>query len=348
MRERVNQKMNGIRHALAICTIAFLANIAAGDAVQSNGTLRMALDLADGSRIVGTPAFSSIPFQSAYAKTDIRLEQILQIAIGADHETVSLETTDGDVLTGVLNMGSVELTTLFGKVSAGMGNVRGMQFRANAGFALPANLKEDLVLHYTFDKDENGRVTDESGKNNTGQVQGASWVRQGNRGGVMQFDGVDDHIIVADSDSLDMRSLTLAAWICVADIPSGNKRGGGMIMEKRPHDACWKLIHYDSGRLQLTGGSAHNEPSARGLIVPGKWIHIVATISESQGVLYLNGSQVHAAPVTPLLPTSGEICIGMGRNLHPSDDHFKGFMDDIMIFNRALSADEVNTLYKSR
>jgi MSHA biogenesis protein MshQ len=86
----------------------------------------------------------------------------------------------------------------------------------------------------------------------------------------------------------------------------------------------------------------------RGAMATGTWLHVAATLSATQGVIYINGDKFHVSPVTPVKVSRGKVQIGMGHYRHPSDDEFTGFMDDIMIFNRALSADEVNTLYRSR
>ncbi len=205
-------------------------------------------------------------------------------------------------------------------------------------------VNDGRVLHFSFDSNENEQCTDASGKGNNGKVQGSTWVRQGHRGGGMKFDGVDDQILVPNNTSFDMTSVTLAAWICPENIEKGNN----MIMEKRPHDGCWELMHYDLGRLLVRGSSSLTEGSERKTIKAGKWVHVVATISGAEGQIYLDGKKVKTTPVTPLRATSGDVLIGAGRCWSRSDDQFTGIMDDVMIFNRAFSASEVLQLYNAQ
>ncbi|MFZ4397761.1 MAG: LamG domain-containing protein [Kiritimatiellia bacterium] len=308
---------------------------------QTSEVLRVMLDLEDGSRVIGTPACSSFPLQTSYAKVEVPLARIAQVSFLADHETVSVQLVNGDLLTGVLNRTPLELTTLFGKAAVPMNQIRSLQISAGVGFVLPPQLKKNLVLHFAFDKDEKERVIDASEKKNDGQVRGATWLRQGHRGGAMQFDGVANHIFVANSDSLVMPNLTLSAWICPADLAKANN----MIMEKRPHDGCWELMHFDQGRMLLRGASPATQCTEQGVIEAGKWMHVVGTINGAQGVIYVNGVRVQITPVVPVPVTSGEVLIGAGRSWSNADDQFKGLLDDVMIFDRALSGEEVRQLY---
>jgi hypothetical protein len=85
---------------------------------------RLELDLADGSLIVGTPIIATVPVRTSYAKMDIPLAQIQTIKMGDDHETVFVDLQNGDKLTGVITLGPIELTTVFGKVAVGIEHIR--------------------------------------------------------------------------------------------------------------------------------------------------------------------------------------------------------------------------------
>ena len=74
--------------------------------------LRLAIDLVDGSRIIGVPKIKSIPVQTSYAKMDIPLEQITSIHIRDDHEMASIDLLNGDKLKGVLDLKPLELEKL--------------------------------------------------------------------------------------------------------------------------------------------------------------------------------------------------------------------------------------------
>jgi hypothetical protein len=131
---------------------------------------------------------------------------------------------------------------------------------------------------------------------------------------------VDDHVVAPDSNILDMTNLSLAAWIFVPDYSQDNSRSGWMIMEKRPHDGCWELLHFALGRLLLRGASSAGNMSDAGVIKIGEWMHVVGTITGGEGALYVNGRMIKNDAVTPVRPSSGEVLIGMGRNAYNSDD----------------------------
>jgi hypothetical protein len=82
--------MSSRKHVLAVGMIVALAISACGEEAQTNAPLRLAIDLVDGSRLIGTPVIASVPVQTAYAKMDVPLTQIQALKIGDDHETVTL------------------------------------------------------------------------------------------------------------------------------------------------------------------------------------------------------------------------------------------------------------------
>ena len=79
--------------------------------------VRFALDLVDGSHIIGTPSIESVAVQTSYAKMDVALKEILVISLEADHETASLDLRNGDKLKGVVKLGPLKLETVYGNVS---------------------------------------------------------------------------------------------------------------------------------------------------------------------------------------------------------------------------------------
>ena len=74
---------------------------------------------------------------------------------------------------------------------------------------------DDLVLHYTFDTDDGATVPDHSGYAHTGVVHGATWTTDGKWGGAYWFDGTNDYIDAGNPTPLQLRSnFTVAAWVC--------------------------------------------------------------------------------------------------------------------------------------
>lgn len=99
--------------------------------------VRLELNLADGSRLVGTPEIESLSVQTSYAKMDIPLQQILAIKMEDNHETAAFDLKNGDKLKGVLTLGPIKLETVFGKVSIGIEHIKDLRVMMGGG-ALPA------------------------------------------------------------------------------------------------------------------------------------------------------------------------------------------------------------------
>jgi hypothetical protein len=320
-----------------------VAKPVAGIAGKSEG-LKVSLTLKDGSQIIGTPVFKALAVTSPYGKLDVKVEMLESIRFTPGDEKVNMTFRNGDNLTGSLGIHEFEINTLFGKVRVDTAVMASIEvFTGDASLASAA--ANGLVLYFSFDKDENGKVTDRSSKKNHGIVHGAKWAQQGKHGGAYEFNGMDDYISVPDSDSLHMRNLTVMAWIYATDT---SRVTGGMIVEKRPQDGCWELLHFDEGRLLLRGAAVLAKYTDRDTVKESEWMHVAGVIDGDSGVLYLNGNAVLRGAVAAVSPTTGEVLIGVGRNSHPSDDHFKGIIDEVMVFDRALSAEEVKKLYDSQ
>ena len=89
--------------------------------------LRLALDLVDGSHLIGTPAIGSVPVESAIAKMDIPLERLLAIRMAEDHRTAVLDLQNGDKVKGAVMLEPVALETIFGKVSVSLEKIQSVR-----------------------------------------------------------------------------------------------------------------------------------------------------------------------------------------------------------------------------
>jgi hypothetical protein len=122
---------------IAVFTATALAGTVWAGQDRTERQIRLELDLADGSHVVGTPEIESLPVQTSYAKMDIPLHQILAIKMGDDHETAAFDLRNGDKLKGVLTLSPVKLETVFGKVSIGIEHIKDLRVMIGGG-ALPA------------------------------------------------------------------------------------------------------------------------------------------------------------------------------------------------------------------
>ncbi len=208
----------------------------------------------------------------------------------------------------------------------------------------------------------NGNANDESGNGNHGTVNGATLAadRFGNAGKAYSFDGVNDWISVKDTlDYYDLTSnFTLSSWFNLVSMPV-NSFGGPislLICKRGPvySDIIGALGGYgiwEDGNNNVISCQAspnagrQNYPGSSGNVLFSTWYNFTSTYDKSTNELsyYLNGQKVFNSTLAfNITNTPYELTIGAAGNI-PSY-FFNGRLDDIAIYNRALSAAEVQQL----
>lgn len=199
------------------------------------------------------------------------------------------------------------------------------------------NLQDGLVAFYPF----NGNANDESGNGNNGSIYGAtlSYDRNGKPNSAYRFDGYNNYIKVNDSYSFNLSNyLTISVWVNIDDF---NKDGRAIIDKENNAfniavGANRKIYYQKPGITAIVNSSI--------TINSSNWYHIVAVQSGSHNAkLFINGNNVtnFDADFAPE-PNSRNLLIGAGQG------YFKGQIDDIRIYNRALNENEIQALYKEQ
>ena len=195
------------------------------------------------------------------------------------------------------------------------------------------------VAAYSFNEGAGTSVADASGNGNTGTINGATWVA-GKYGTALNFNGTSNLVLINHSSSLALDTgMTLEAWV----MPTAAQSGWRTIMQKET-DAYF-LHASGNAPLQPTAGGTFNgavdyfaSPSA---LAVNAWSHVAVTWDGSIMRLYVNGVEVanHARTGT-LQTTTTPLRIG-GNS--PYGEFFLGRIDEVRIYNRALSAAEIQT-----
>ncbi len=164
-------------------------------------------------------------------------------------------------------------------------------------------------------------------------------------GTALEFDGVDDYVAIPDSPSLRLReAFTLHVW--VKPISASSNRWQ-TILEKGSDS--YGLYLTNSLTFEVYNGGLSPVSIQTPTITLGNWYHLVATYDKYDGLrkLYLNA--VLVANSTHSTNISNSVGRPLGINKHPinGDSFFNGTIDDVMIFNRALSAFEIKDLYEN-
>ena len=212
-----------------------------------------------------------------------------------------------------------------------------------------AKLKDHrLVAHYKLDETEGNNASD-SADHNHGTVRGApSWQPGGGKiSGALQLDGfanyVDAPAVLNPADS----PFSAFAWI------KGGAPGQVIISQQDGTGPGQSWIGTDPSQGKLLTGlvppaGGRTSPSAlrsESVITDDQWRHVGLVWDGSRRYLYVDGTEVarDAATLTSLRSLDGGLHIGVGDNLD-AGTFWAGLIDDVRIYNQALSAAEIEQL----
>ena len=222
-----------------------------------------------------------------------------------------------------------------------------MMAAAVFGCPLFGALTDGLVAHYKFD----GNANDSSGNGNNGVVHGATLTtdRFGNANSAYSFDGIDDYVAVLSSAELKgvaNNNMTFSVWIrpdgwCDETLPIICK-DPGYIWQFSSARGYTENAPFDT----LVGCRLYEDDFSLGRNIEfGQWQHWAVSVSANRIIVCLNGEIVIDEECSITQSSSGDSNLLIGSN--PSFDvNFSGAMDDLRIYNRALSAAEVKALYE--
>lgn len=204
-----------------------------------------------------------------------------------------------------------------------------------------------LVGYWPLDGDSNDR----SVKTNNGAINGTTFTtnRLGNTSSACFFNGSGTYVGIPDSSTLDVTNLTLAFWFRLDSSDTArelvNKFGGdGSISFGSEYSGGNGRIYF---RVSTGGslGSLTDLPSAT-VINTATWYHFVGTYDGAEVNLYINGVRENSTPKTGTIFNSAEE-IKIGRYGYYSGWVFHGAIDNVAIWNRALSSNEVSEVYSA-
>jgi len=216
-----------------------------------------------------------------------------------------------------------------------------------------ADFPQGLVLHFNFDQMEGSMVTDRTGHGN-GRVFGAKWNAVGKQGGACEFAKTNSYILVTNAPFLNPTQATFAVWFRTAK-PDPLDR---FILDKRMDNGFALCIAGDSKdnggntRGKLCFVVSNNFCLGDGAVTDGAWHHGAATYDGENLKLYVDGKlQKQVVTWRGSIPANtNDLAIGLNRsNPTPQEkgQSFQDAIDDLMIFNHALSEAEIQTVIAS-
>lgn len=212
--------------------------------------------------------------------------------------------------------------------------------------------KDDLVAYFPFD----GNALDQSQLNNVCTVNGCSLTedRFGIPERAYRFDGINDQMIISNSNSLNfdagVDSYTINLWVKATDPTNGNPYTG-RLFSKWNDDLNYNYpfsIQFNKTNCLAATYQKDNYASVTNYsnIWNGQWRMITFVVDNSTRRIYsyVDGNVVESVPNMATVYTKNAYDIIIGY-CWPNSVYYKGLMDDILIYNRALSATEIKTIF---
>lgn len=205
-----------------------------------------------------------------------------------------------------------------------------------------SSLGEVSIWH--FDQGS-GTIAFDSSDDNDGTVNGATWTT-GVQNNALLFDGENDFISMADSENLNFdQELTVMAWVKWSINPSTGESWANII--NKGEDAQWQIQHSnDNSNFEFAVKTDESRVWIFSNIEPKQevWYHVAGVYDGSEIRLYVNGSLDNQDDLTGDIHVTDHP-LNIGRRSYFEDRYFAGIIDEVYLYDKALSDEELQTYY---
>ena len=212
------------------------------------------------------------------------------------------------------------------------------------GTAQPLGMLAWWKLDETGDREAN----DASGNSRTGKLIGSpTWKPSGGKvGGALEFDGVDDYIEIESKSGFDASgSVTVAAWI---KINAFDKPWQAIVTKG---DYAWRIqrnneestLEFACTGLSIPGGNQYGSLYSTQALGTGRWYHVAGIYDGSKMSLYINGALDASQEASGSISRT-DAPVLIGANADMPDRFWNGMLDDVRVYNYALSGDALAAL----
>ena len=240
----------------------------------------------------------------------------------------------------------------------------------HSGYAEPI-VTDGLVSYWTFDKQDiaGGTVKDVWGEND-GKIVGDPKIVDGQVGEALEFDGSDDYVNLTNLGDFGEKvgASTFEAWVKTSFkrewttlfkvLDQGCNMAWAIDVNrsaKAGFPFAEDIVHYYVRQKSAAGCNAI-AVEIEFALSDGKWHHIVFGIVDpgnSEVSLYMDGEPQEiivgdAKKLDTFVPFVEPVYIGAANNRGNVERHFPGVIDEVRIYDRALTADEVTRNFKSK
>ena len=270
--------------------------------------------------------------------------------------TVSLSGPGGETTTHFLtpgergSIGSLDTFGLAVKPHDSVGEAQAEIYVDNLSYTSESGSTTGLVSHWPAE----GNADDIVGSNN-GTLHNGARFAPGKVGEAFKFDGVNDYVEVPDSPELRTLGYNLTVALWMNPRPQGGTPDVTVIRKGIGcNDPGWGLTFGDfsDGKaglfFQAWDGEVRSWGAFSSDILAGNWHHIVATADGTDAKIYVDGELADQGPIdqTISIETLTPITIGANKgNCSEYHNFYKGLIDEIQIYNRALDDSEIQAIF---
>jgi len=309
---------------------------------------RLTIALRDGSQIIGKGQDDALNFHSA-TMGDLKLTwagiRSIEYA-SANSDTARLTATNNDVYEVQFAAPAVTLETGMGKTELPVNLIRSIKVSAmgGAGGGLPSG----LVALWSGEGDGNDSV----GGNN-GVLHGDVSFAPGKVGQAFAFNGINAYVEVPSSANLKFSdAFTVEAWVNFNTHIGSSSATIAAKGQDTESVMDWMMgIRSDHLEMAVNAGGSWQGGDCVGTLTPGVWYHVAMTYDGSSFRGYVNGVLDHTFPVSGTVrATDYSLRIGAYAPVNGTQSKcfFPGQVDELAIYNRALSADEIQDTYAAQ
>ena len=204
--------------------------------------------------------------------------------------------------------------------------------------------EEGLVAYWSMDKAKGSVIRDKSGKGNDGKIYGATWV-EGRVGKALSFDGINDYVDCGNKSSVNIaNALTITMWISHGIQSGPNKRiiSKGDTGSGKPEGYQY-LVYLKDRQLHFHLSNGTKIRDIEAAITIGVTQHYAFTWDGNTMKIFVNGEKkATGILVGPLNSNNNDRGLYIGSSKGYS--YFKGVLNEVRIYNRALSQKEIRDI----
>lgn len=209
-----------------------------------------------------------------------------------------------------------------------------------------------LVAWWKLGEASGSTAEDASGHQLVGRVEGQPhWIAEGaNNSGALEFDGTRTSINCGNSPKFDFSDgMTVSAWIKVRQFDKPYQaivtKGDNTWQIERANEGSHVMFTLVGLRLSQREGVGRARVESQRDVNDGQWHHVVGLYDGRQAALYLDGELEASVGATGVLAQNDDPVM-IGANSSSRGRLFNGWMNDVRLYDYALSAGQVQSLYR--